>query len=82
EQLRIAREGAAAKVTLIEALGAETLVHLRLGADRLILRDGHASRLRIGDSIQIDADPQAVMFFDAAGQTMSRPAQATLRVVE
>jgi sn-glycerol 3-phosphate transport system ATP-binding protein len=82
ETLRIGREGPEAEVVLVEALGAETLVHLRMGEDRLILRDGHASRVREGDSLRLYAEPETVLFFDQAGRSMARHAQPALSVVE
>ena len=76
EQLRITREGPQARVILIEALGAETLVHLALGDARLILRDGHGSLLTLGQTLCLGADPDAVRFFDHAGRTMDPVAPA------
>jgi sn-glycerol 3-phosphate transport system ATP-binding protein len=72
EQLHIAREGVATEVILVEALGAETLVHCAIGEARLILRDGHASRLKLGQTLFLDADAQSVVFFDGAGRTIDR----------
>jgi sn-glycerol 3-phosphate transport system ATP-binding protein len=74
EQLRIAREGAEAEVILIEALGAETLVHLAMGDARLILRDGHASRLKPGQTLHLGAEATAITFFDPAGRAIHTPA--------
>jgi ABC-type sugar transport system ATPase subunit len=73
EQLRIGRDGIEAEVTLVEALGAETLIHLRIGADRLILRDGHASRLQAAQTLRLNADADAILFFDANGRSMGQP---------
>ncbi|MCT4684446.1 MAG: sn-glycerol-3-phosphate ABC transporter ATP-binding protein UgpC [Roseicyclus sp.] len=83
EALRISREGPEAEVMLVEALGAETLIHLRLGGDRLILRDGRGSLLKEGGRIHIGADAEAVTFFDAEGRSMSAAApQPSLSAVE
>jgi ABC-type sugar transport system ATPase subunit len=82
EALRISREGPEARVALVEALGAETLVHLRLGEDRMILRDGHGTPLREGHMLRLAAEPEAVMFFDAEGRAMERGSQPALRVVD
>jgi sn-glycerol 3-phosphate transport system ATP-binding protein len=70
ELLRIEAQGSEAEVMLVEALGAETLVHLSFGEDRLILRDGHGSRVKIGQALRIMADPVAVQFFDEAGRAL------------
>jgi sn-glycerol 3-phosphate transport system ATP-binding protein len=75
EKLRIGHDGPEAKTMLVEALGAETLVHLRLGDDRLILRDGHGSRLQAAQTIRLQADAEAVMFFDADGRSMAQAAR-------
>ncbi len=72
EMLRIAREGPEAEVMLVEALGAETLVHLRVGTDRLILRDGHGNRMKAGQTLRIESDTEAVRFFDKTGRAMKR----------
>jgi len=82
EQLRIGREGVEAEVMLVEALGAETLIHLRVGEDRLILRDGHGSRLQAAQTLRIETDPEAVVFFDAEGRTMARAEKPALSVVD
>ena len=70
ETLRITREGPEADMMLVEALGAETLIHLRLGEERLILRDGRGSLLKEGGRLHIGADAEAVTFFDAEGRAM------------
>ncbi|MEQ8366082.1 MAG: sn-glycerol-3-phosphate ABC transporter ATP-binding protein UgpC [Roseicyclus sp.] len=77
EMLRIARNGPEADIVLVEALGAETLVHLRIGEDRLILRDGHGSRLQAGQTLRIETDAAAVQFFDKAGRTLEGRLQLT-----
>ena len=78
EQLRIGRAGVEAEVILVEALGAETLVHLRIGGDRVVLRDGHGSRVRVGQALHLETDPEAILFFDTAGRAMARSAPAAL----
>ena len=70
EMLRIARKGTEAEVMLVESLGAETLVHLRVGADQLILRDGYGNRMEPGQTIMIESDAGAVRFFDKTGRAM------------
>jgi len=82
EQLRIGRDGPEAEVMLVEALGAETLVHLRMGEDRLILREGHASRLKPAQTVRLESDAEAVSFFDVAGRTMVRGHKPAFTVVE
>jgi sn-glycerol 3-phosphate transport system ATP-binding protein len=82
EKLRIGRDGPEAEAVLIEALGAETLVHLRIGEDRLILRDGHASRLQASQTIRVETDAEAVQFFDANGRSMAAATRPALSVVD
>jgi ABC-type sugar transport system ATPase subunit len=83
EALRISREGPEAEVMLVEALGAETLIHLRLGEERVILRDGRGSLLKEGGRLHIGADAEAVTFFDGDGRAMSAEARSpSLSVVE
>jgi len=82
EQLRIGRDGIEAEVMLVEALGAETLIHLRIGAERLVLRDGHGSRIKVAQSPRLETDPGAIVFFDTAGRVMTRSAKPALSVVD
>jgi len=82
EALRIAREGPEAEIMLVEALGAETLIHLRLGEQRAILRDGRGSLLKEGGRLRIGADAEAVTFFDAEGRTMAPDTRPALSVVD
>jgi sn-glycerol 3-phosphate transport system ATP-binding protein len=64
EALEIASDGPRAKVGLIEALGAETLVHLRIGSDNLILRTGHINGLTEGMEIGLSHSSSGMTFFD------------------
>ncbi len=71
EALTVTGSGPKARVGLVEVLGAETLVHLRLGTDRLILRTGHGHTFREGQEVALGADPSAISLFDADGRAMS-----------
>ncbi len=82
EQLRIGREGVEAEVMLVEALGAETLIHLRIGADRLVLRDGHGSLLKVAQTLRLEAEAEAIRFFDTQGRSMVRAGKPALSVVD
>ena len=73
EALRPAATGAQVRVALVESLGAETLVHLRLGDDRVILRAHAGHGLREGQDIALAAEPGAFILFDGQGRAM--PAQ-------
>jgi sn-glycerol 3-phosphate transport system ATP-binding protein len=81
EALHISRDGPTGDVMLVEALGAENLVHLRIGGDRMILRAGHDVRAGAGQTLAIGAEADAVTFFDADERAMDTGAPA-LRVVE
>jgi multiple sugar transport system ATP-binding protein len=70
-----------ATVLLVEELGAEELVHLRLGDDtgadgelppsRLVVRTAGASGMAAGERTHVTVDPQRFHFFDAAsGRTL------------
>jgi sn-glycerol 3-phosphate transport system ATP-binding protein len=74
ESLHISREGPSGEVMLVEALGAESLIHVRIGDDRLILRGGHDSRTIEGQTLAFGADSGAVTFFDAEERAMENGA--------
>ena len=70
EALALAEGGPRARVVLIESLGAETLVHLALGSDRIILRCGPGHGLSEGHEIGLAAAPEAFSVFDQRGRSM------------
>ena len=65
------RQTLSATVVLVEELGAEELVHLRLGSDAkgaqptLVVRTAGASKLSPDDPAHVAVDPQRFHFFDA-----------------
>jgi sn-glycerol 3-phosphate transport system ATP-binding protein len=60
-------------VDLVEALGADALVHGALGDATVVARmDGHASA-RVGDALVLHALPGRLYFFDAATGKRLRP---------
>jgi sn-glycerol 3-phosphate transport system ATP-binding protein len=77
EALHVSREGPVGDVVLVEALGAESLIHLRIGQDRMILRGGHESRAETGHSLSLGADANAVTFFDERERAMEKGLAAT-----
>jgi ABC-type sugar transport system ATPase subunit len=81
EALHIAREGPSGDVILVEALGAESLIHLRMGEDRMILRGGHDSRSVEGQTLHLGVDAEAITFFDADERAMDN-ARPALKVVD
>jgi multiple sugar transport system ATP-binding protein len=61
-----------ARVELIEALGAETLVHLRRNDDvEIVVRINGRASVRVGDTPGISAQPESLHLFDANGQSMT-----------
>ena len=82
EALHISREGPEAEVMLVEALGAETLLHLRIGEERMILRTGHGVAVQAGARVHVGSDSGAVTFFDGAGGAMPASKRPTLSVVD
>ncbi|MEO0939803.1 MAG: sn-glycerol-3-phosphate ABC transporter ATP-binding protein UgpC [Pseudomonadota bacterium] len=71
EALAIAPEGPCARISLIEALGAETLVHLRIGEDTVILRSGHLPDLREGQEVCLSLPEGRATFFGGDGRSLS-----------
>jgi multiple sugar transport system ATP-binding protein len=70
ESVRIAADGVAAKVELLERLGERTLVYARLSDGQAITgEDAGDSRVRIGDTVQLAVDGAAAHLFgpDGAG---------------
>ena len=66
------------EVELVESLGADTLIHARLGAGpngvHLIARQNTRSALQMGDVVGLNIAPQSFHLFDRQGRSM---AQAT-----
>jgi multiple sugar transport system ATP-binding protein len=67
--------GYPARVDVVEALGAETLIYATLdNGVRLVARRNERSALRVGERISLQLDTQHMHVFDAAGKKL--PAQA------
>ena len=64
--LRLAPEGLAARVELIEELGDSHIVIATLGSERVKLRTEPTSPLREGDRVQLGLTPDAAHLFDRA----------------
>jgi ABC-type sugar transport system ATPase subunit len=70
EDLRIAPDGAwQGRVELVENLGAEALVYVRVGAHRLVVRETGRTGASPGDEIGLT--PQRVHSFDEQGRRLS-----------
>ncbi len=77
EALRVDPSGPKAKVALVEALGAETLIHLRLGEDRFVLRSAYGHSFVEGGDIGLTCEPEAVTFFGADDRALEPAARQT-----
>jgi sn-glycerol 3-phosphate transport system ATP-binding protein len=72
EDIKIAQTGPEAKVALTESLGAETLLHLRIGDDRVILRTSAENAAdHVGQSLSLAVDPKDIVCFDSDGKTIT-----------
>ena len=67
EGLSIRPDGLPAVVQHVEFLGAELLVHARMGATALVARVPAGSDIRTGATVHLDVDWPAALLFDAAG---------------
>jgi multiple sugar transport system ATP-binding protein len=63
--------GVRGRVDLIEALGADTLIHLDLGGVPLISRTNERTTLRIGDDVAVDLDPAVLHLFNRDGRAVA-----------
>ncbi len=58
------------RVDLIEALGADTLIHVDVGGVPLIARQNERTPLQAGDAVKVTIDSQLVHLFDRSGQAI------------
>ncbi len=72
--LRLSDTGLAAQVTLVEQLGAETVVHARAGASHLLAVAPGQQRLATGDTVYLSLDGAPLHVFDAGGRRVSAAA--------
>ena len=74
EHLRIGTADSAlrAQVTLVEPLGAETIVHLRVGEVPLVLRAAGAAMVTPGEAIPLEIDGEQALVFDVAGRLVGK----------
>ena len=66
--------GAAAqtgRVELIEALGADTLIHVDVAGIPMIARKSARTTLSSGDTVNVRLDPAALHLFDASGRALA-----------
>ncbi|MDM0105772.1 sn-glycerol-3-phosphate ABC transporter ATP-binding protein UgpC [Variovorax sp. J22R24] len=63
--------GAPARVELIEALGADTLIHIDVGGVALVARQNDRTDLQAGDAVYVELDPSVLHFFNREGRTVA-----------
>jgi multiple sugar transport system ATP-binding protein len=59
------------RVELIEALGADTLIHVDVGGVPLIARQNDRTPLQAGDDVAVELDPSVLHLFNREGRTVS-----------
>ncbi|MDR7380024.1 multiple sugar transport system ATP-binding protein [Rhodoferax ferrireducens] len=69
--LPVGHAGVPGKVELIEALGADTLIHVDVMGTSMISRQAERTHLRIGDPVALEFDLDTLHCFDHAGRTVS-----------
>ncbi|MDN8614042.1 ABC transporter ATP-binding protein [Variovorax ginsengisoli] len=63
--------GAPARVELIEALGADTLIHIDVGGVPLVARQNERTALQAGDPVSVELDPAVLHFFNREGRAVA-----------
>ncbi len=59
------------RVELIEALGADTLIHVDVGGVPLIARQNDRTPLQAGDDVAVELDPSVLHLFNREGRSVS-----------
>jgi multiple sugar transport system ATP-binding protein len=59
------------RVELIEALGADTLIHVDVGGVPLIARQNDRTPLQAGDDVAVELDPSVLHLFNREGRTVA-----------
>ena len=63
--------GVSGKVDLVEALGADTLIHVDVGGIPLIARQNERTPLRAGDDVAVELDPSVLHLFSREGRALA-----------
>ena len=63
--------GVTGKVELIEALGADTLIHVDVGGVQLIARQNERTPLHTGDDVAVELDPSVLHMFNREGRALA-----------
>jgi len=59
------------RVELIEALGADTLIHVDVGGVPLIARQNDRTPLQAGDDVAVELDPRVLHLFNREGRSVA-----------
>jgi multiple sugar transport system ATP-binding protein len=74
-----AGQGIPAQVELVESLGADTLIHARVGHDSLLVaRQSERSSLKPGETVGLAFSGQGLHVFDAQGRLTAEPTEPAL----
>jgi len=68
--------GVPGRVDLVEALGADTLIHVDVGGVQLIARQNERTPLRVGDAVAVELDPSVLHLFNRDGRAIGARAHA------
>jgi len=64
-------------VELVEALGSDTLIHVKVASDvHLIARQSERTSLKLGDAVGVEIDQSALLYFDQQGRALREMQQA------
>nr|WP_315244661.1 sn-glycerol-3-phosphate ABC transporter ATP-binding protein UgpC [uncultured Albidiferax sp.] len=69
--LPVGSAGVPGKVELIEALGADTLIHVDVMGTQMISRQAERTSLQIGDPVTLEFDLNTLHCFDSAGRMVA-----------
>ncbi|MCX7277113.1 MAG: TOBE domain-containing protein, partial [Burkholderiales bacterium] len=69
--LPVGSAGVPGKVELIEALGADTLIHVDVMGTPMISRQAERTQLHIGDPVSLEFDLNTLHCFDKAGRMVA-----------
>jgi len=70
-------QGIPGAVELVEALGSDTLIHVKVASDvHLIARQGERTSLKLGDAVGVEIDQGALLYFDNQGRALREMQQA------
>ncbi len=68
--------GVPGRVDLVEALGADTLIHVDVDGVQLIARQNERTALRVGDAVAVELDPSVLHLFNRDGRAIGARAHA------